>query len=57
MGCAGSGPEIRRGHWAHPWTRLAGVRGNPHQGTRESVLGRMRLLLRQSRRVPGGGGG
>ena len=42
VGCARSGPEIHRGHWAHPWTRLERVRGNPHLGTRESVLGRMR---------------
>ena len=45
---------IRRGHWAHPWTRLEGVRGDPHLGTRESVLGRMRWLLRHSKRVQEG---
>ena len=50
VGFACSGLEIHRGHWAHPWTRLEGVRGNPHLRTRESVLGWMRLLLRQSRR-------
>ena len=42
---------ICRGHWAHPRTLLEGVRGTPHLGTRESVLGRMRWLLRQSKRV------
>ena len=42
---------IYGGHWAHPGTRLEGVRGNPHLGTRESVLGRMRWLLRHSKRI------
>ena len=55
MGCARSGPEIRRVHWAHPRTLLEGVRLTPHLGTRESVLGRMRWLLRHSKRVRGGG--
>ena len=42
---------ICRGHWAHPPTLLEGVRGTAHLGTRESVLGRMRWLLRHSKRV------
>ena len=50
----GMRPEIRRGHWAHSWTRLQGVRGNPHLDTRESVLGRIRWLLRHSKRVQEG---
>ena len=51
VGCARSGLEIRRGHWAHPRTLLEGVRGTPHLGTRKSVLGRMRWLLQHSKRV------
>ena len=43
--------EICRDHWAHPRTLLEGVRGTPHLGIRESVLGRMRWLLRHSKKV------
>ena len=47
-------PWDSSGPWALPWTRLEEVRGIPHLGTRESVLGRIRWLLQQSRRVPEG---
>ena len=51
MRCAHSDPEIHQGHWAHPRTLLERVKGTPHLGTRESVLGQMRCLLQHSKRV------
>ena len=50
MGCARSFPEIRRGRWAHPWTRLDGVRGNPHLDTRVCLraVARVISIVRES---------